>query len=132
MTLSDNEYVKISLDTKTPCLEWIGKKYMPSAEFRASEERSLKFYQQYKASYPNLQWYVDARKIGAISPFDTKWVANVLLNKFAEAGLSKEAFVIPQSAIGKMVLRNYISTTGKKIEISIFDSVVDAKNWLKQ
>jgi hypothetical protein len=54
MQLFENEYVKFSLDEKVLCLEWIGKKFMPSEAFRASEETSLQLYLQYKKMCPKL------------------------------------------------------------------------------
>ncbi len=132
MKLFENEYVTISIDESVPCLEWIGKKFIPSDEFRASEKKSLEFYQEYKKKYPRLEWFVDARDIGPISPADTQWVAIEILPNFAEAGLKKEVFVVPTSALGKMAVKNYISDVGKTVEMKVFDKVNEAKNWLKE
>lgn len=132
MRLFDNEYVRLSIDESVPCLEWIGKKFMSSKEFRASEEKSLQFYLKYKDKYPHMEWFVDARDIGPISTQDTKWVVDEILPKFAAAGLTKEAFVVPKSAVGKMVVKNYVSKAGKTIEMEVFDTVEAAKNWLKK
>lgn len=52
--------------------------------------------------------------------------------KFAAAGLKKEGFVVPTSAVGKMVVKDYESKAGKRIEIKVFDVVEAAKNWLKK
>ncbi len=131
MKLFDNDYVTLALDETVPCLEWIGKGYISSQTFRDSEEKSLEFYRQYKKKHPRLQWFVDARQIGALSPEDTQWVADEILPKFAAAGLKKEAFVVPTSALGKMVVKDYESKAGKKIEIKVFDTVKAAKDWLK-
>ncbi len=131
MKLFENEFYRISLDTVTPCLEWIGKKFMPSDQFRESELKSLDFFIQYKSKHAKLEWYVDARDIGPISPADTKWVAEEILPEFSKAGLSKEVFVVPGSALGKMVVNNYVSRSGHTIEMNVFDTEVEAKKWLK-
>ena len=131
MNLFDNDYVTLSLDETVPCLEWIGKGYVPSKAFRDSEEKSLQFYLQYKGRYPRLEWFVDAREIGPLSPQDTQWVADAILPKFAAAGLKKEAFVVPTGVLGKMVVKDYESKAGTKIEVQVFDTVEAAKNWLK-
>ncbi|GEM_PF-2863053 len=44
MVLVENESYRISIDESVPCLEWIGKKFMASQEFRTSEEESLKLF----------------------------------------------------------------------------------------
>jgi hypothetical protein len=131
MILFDNEFVTLSIDESVPCLEWIGKKYMPSEEFRASEERSVKYFLMNKGKYPHLEYFVDARDIGPISPQDTAWIVDELLPKLVAAHLQKEAFVIPSSAVGKMVVRNYGNRAGEMIEIKMFDTVEAAKEWLK-
>ena len=64
MELFDNEFVTISIDKSIPCLEWLGKKFMPTEDFKISEEKSLDFFIKYKKIYPKLEWFVDAREIG--------------------------------------------------------------------
>ena len=132
MELYDDEYVKISIDENVPCIEWTGKKFMPSEIFRLSEEKSLEFYKKYKLEYPALQWYVDARDIGPVSPQDTEWIVQNILPEFAAAGLKREAFVIPKSALGRMAVQTYASDAGETVEIQMFDNVEAAKQWLRQ
>lgn len=132
MALFENQHVRISLDTNTPCLEWIGKGFMSSALFRESEEKSLEFYLEYKKQYPKLEWYVDARNIGPLPSKDTQWVTDEILPKFAAAGLTKEAFVVPDTILGQVTVKNYVSKAGQTIEIQMFDTVNGAKDWLKR
>ena len=133
MELFDSAYVKIAIDESVPCLEWIGKKgFIPSNEFRRSEEKSLQFYRKYKEKYPTIEWFVDARYIDAVDPEDTQWVIDKILPQFAEAGLTKEAFVIPESALGKITVTHYKSISGHTIEIQLFDTAQAAKKWLKK
>jgi hypothetical protein len=132
MELFENDFYRLSLDESVPCLEWYGKRYMPSNEFRESEEKSLQFFKEYKAKHPNLQWFVDARDIKVIPEEDTEWVANVILPQFASSGLKKEAFVVPKSAFGQVAIENYTSAAGETIEIEVFDEASKAKAWLKE
>jgi hypothetical protein len=131
MILFETNYIKIGLDEAVPCLEWIAKKNLVSAEFRESEEKSLSFFLQYKPKYPRLEWFVDSRNVVAVVAEDMEWVATNILPKFAAAGLTKESFVVPTSVIGKMVVKNYMSEAGKTIEVKVFDSAEAAKAWLK-
>jgi len=130
MLLLENEYVKLSLDENVPCIEWVGKKFMPSGVFRESEEKCLEYYHKFKEMYAKLQWFVDAREIGSVSPEDQQWVVENILPKFASAGLQKEVFVVPESALGKMVIKNYIAKAGEIIAMNVFDNVGAAKKWL--
>ena len=131
MDLYDDEFVKISIDESVPCIEWIGKQFMSSEKFRFSEEKSLALFTEYKLKYPKLEWYVDAREIGPVSPENTEWVARTILPQFAAAGLKKEAFVVPKSALGRMAVQHYVSEAGETIQMQVFDSPEAAKKWLK-
>ena len=132
MKLFENEYVILSIDEQVPCLEWIGKKgFLPSEEFRRSEEKSLQFYHEYHETYPGMQWLVDARQIGAVSPEDMQWVADKILPQFVAMGLTKEAFIVPEKELGKMTVNYYQSTVGQAMTIRVFDSIDVARKWLK-
>ena len=133
MELFENDCVKIAIDESVPCLEWIGRKgFIPSIEFRLSEERSLELYLKHKAKYPKMEWFVDARYIDAVDPEDTQWMVDEILPQFAEAGLTKEALVIPESALGKITVNHYMSLSGHPIEIRLFQTAEAAKNGQKK
>jgi hypothetical protein len=131
MRLFENAYVSLSLDERVPCLEWTGKKFIPSAEFRHSEKIYLQYYLQYQPYYPNLQLFVDARLIGAISPEDTQWLAEIMLPQFVKAGVTKEAFWVTK-VLTQMSVKQYKAEVGKLAKIAIFDTVEAAKIWLKE
>jgi hypothetical protein len=131
MKLFENEYIRLSIDESVPCLELIGKMFMPSDVFRESQEKSLQFYLDYRDKYPNMLLFVDTRDIGQVAPKDTEWIAEEILAKFAAAGLKKEVFVVPPSTLEQMVMTNYISSAGETIEMKVFDNVATAKKWLK-
>jgi hypothetical protein len=130
MTLFENNSVIVALDTSTPCLEWIGKGPLTSQDFRESEEKSLAYYQEYKSQYPDLEWFVDARKIRSLSSDDVEWVAQEILPQFAAAGLTKEVFVIPESALGRFVVNDYTDLAGNTVEVRAVASIEEAKQWL--
>lgn len=132
MDIEDNEYYRITIDENTPCLEWIGKKFMPSQVFRESEQKSLEAFLKHRSKYSNFQWYVDARDIGVVSREDTEWVAENILPKMSAAGLRKEAFIVPKSALGRMTVKNYQSKAGEVIQIQVFGTPTEAKSWLKK
>ena len=131
MTIFENAYVKIAFDVSIPCLEWIGKQYIPSAEFRNSEEKLLQVYREYTKKFPMMPICIDARLIGVISPKDTQWVAEVIVPQAIEAGLKKEAFIVAEG-LSKMTISHYKLETGQPVEIGMFLSVDDAKDWLKK
>lgn len=133
MILFKNRSVKISLDTETPCLEWIATQDVFSDEFRESELESVKQYDILKQKYPTLEWFVDARKIEGLYPKDTEWVAEVILPKMADLGLTKEAFLMPANVFGQLTLEDYKSeVVDGRVTIHMFDDVTEAKKWLQK
>ena len=133
MQLFENDDVVISLDASVPCLEWIAKHPVTSETFRESELESLRFYRQYKAKYPALEGFVDARKMRSLLEEDVQWVANDILPKFETAGLTKEVFVMPEQALGRFVVKDYSEKSKSgKVTIRMFATVEEAKAWLKQ
>ncbi len=132
MRLFETEHYRIGLDPEIPCIEWIGLKNLNSKIFRESEHKMVEWYHKHRKKYPNLQLYVDARVVGYISTEDTTWVADEIIPGLAEAGLGKEAFLVSENALDKLIVKNYISKAGHIIEMKVFASELDAKNWLKE
>lgn len=129
--LFENDSIIVSIDEKTPCLEWIAKTHPTSTEFRESEWKSLEYYQEYKKQYPNLEWFVDARLVEGLDPKDTEWVVTEILPKFADAGLKKEAFVLPKDFFGQLTVEDYQDeAVNGQVKIHMFDDVEKAKTWL--
>ena len=118
----ENEYVMIDIDKSVPCLVWIGKKYMPSAEFRQSEEKYLQCYLEHCKTYPNLPLFIDARNIGVLSPKDTQWVVDTILPQLVDAGMTREAFVVAKG-LSKMTVTHYKTAAGATVEIAEFETI---------
>jgi len=132
MMLFENDFVRISIDRDVPCLEWIGKRYLPSQEFRAAERRSFECYMAHKDTHPGLQRFIDTRHIGVVAEEDTTWAAAEMLPKFAAAGLRKEGFVVPSTSMMEATMHNYVSTAGETIQVGMFDDEATAKAWLRK
>ncbi len=130
----EGETIIVSLDTVTPCLEWISKGgAMTSEEFHTSEYASYDAYRKYKKDYPTLEWFVDTRQLAPMDPQGVDWVAKEILPKFGEAGLTREAFVMPQNVMAKLAIHKYETKTAKGIvSVQMFGSVEEAKQWLKE
>jgi hypothetical protein len=132
MILYKTEFYSLSLDKTVPCLVWTGKIKMDSDVFRESQIRLLELYQTIKKKYPKLEVLVDARVVGNVSTDDTTWLVEEILPPIFEAGLRKDAFIVPETALEKLIVRNFISKSGGVIEMKAFASVKAAKDWLKQ
>ncbi|MCU0449038.1 MAG: hypothetical protein MUC97_04215 [Bernardetiaceae bacterium] len=108
---------------------------MESSEFKESQQQSLAFFQQYKILYPKLEWFVDSRLLTGVLPEDLAWHNEVMLPHFLAAGLTREAFVMPQDFFGSLSVENYAAdqSGGPQAvpQIKMFATPEEAKNWLK-
>ncbi len=132
MILENTDYYRISIDPNVPCLEWIALKPMKSNIFRESEIKLRDQYIASKKRYKSLNLYIDARNIGLISTADTSWVAEEILPLLAEAGLRKEAFVVSEEGLKRLIVSNFINKAGVKVEIKKFSNEIAAKEYLRQ
>jgi len=133
MILFENRSVKICLDTEVPSLDWIATDHVSSDEFRESEYESVKQYELLKPKYPTLKYFVDAQKIEGLHTEDTEWVAEVILPKLADLGLTKEAFVMPSNIFGQFTVEDYKNEVADgRVTIHIFDDLAEAKKWLQK
>ena len=132
MILIETPYYRISIDPNVPCLEWIGLKPMDSNTFRESEVKLRDFYLHNKKDYKSFNLYVDAREIGNISSDDTTWVVKEILPHMVTAGMRKEAFVVPETAMERLIVTNYINKAGNIIEMKKFSDERAAKEYLGQ
>ena len=106
---------------------------MTAEEFRQSEYVSYDAYFQYKKDYPTLEWFVDARQLRPMDPQEVDWVAKEILPMFGKAGLTREAFVIPQHVMAQLAIHQYeTKTAGGQVTVQMFGSVEEAKQWLKE
>lgn len=131
MVIFENEHYAISLDLQVPCVVWAAKQKLSSEVFRESEHKLVEAFQKYVERYPKLQIFVDARIVGAVSAEDTTWVVEEILSKLSKYGLKREAFLVPESALEKLIVRNYMNKSGDTIEMKSFIDPKEAKAWLK-
>jgi hypothetical protein len=128
--------VIVGLDPTIPCLEWVSKGgVMDSFEFKESQQQSLHFFRQFKAVHPKLEWFVDSRLLTGVLPEDLAWHNEVMLPHFLAAGLTREAFAMPQDFFGSLSVEAYAAEQEGSPQtlplIKMFSTPEEAKNWLK-
>ena len=132
MILFDSDHYSISLDTSVPCLVWAANVKLDSTLFRESEIKLLELYKKYIQHHDRLQILVDARIVGAVSAEDTTWLAEEILPELSSAGLKRDAFLVPETALEKLIVRNFISKSGDTIEMQTFSEIEEARSWLRK
>lgn len=134
MILFKEKYGTIEYDENTPAIvcSFIG--FMPSATFRNFLDMGLKFLIEKKQGR-DILWLSDTKKHQVQGEDDIKWVTENWNPRAHKAGVRHVAFVLPDNIFGESSVNNYKKNTAEKdkdkIQVAMFDSLENAKNWFK-
>lgn len=134
MLLEQTPYLITTFDPDVPCVAqtWLG--FATSDEFRTSTLQVLEFVRQQRATFPCINFLVDARSLGPLLHDDMRWAAQVADPQLHEAGMRRIAFVIPETALGREAIRAYQDAAHERPEPRIgsrvFGTRQDALHWL--
>jgi hypothetical protein len=119
--------VKIDQELKTVHIIWKGKTTV-SREYRATLERALDAIEKYKLN----GWLSDMTNEKLVLDMDRQWIADYLIPKALELGVSKVAFVVPKSIVVRKHADSLADTIRKHEDnIQTFSSMEDALKFLK-
>ena len=135
MILLDKKNVKLEFEPDIPCITMISLGYMSSEEFREPFLIGLDFMEEKINEMPDISWLNDTRKQKTAKLEDVKWINSNVNERAYKMGVKKVAFVLPESAFGKLVIQSYVKITNSRIDnkltIKAFKTVEKAKDWLK-
>jgi hypothetical protein len=128
--LLDNPQVRLQLNADVPALEWIFKKdhFLTSEELRRYLDIYLEYYRQYRPQFDTLGGLYDTRFFMSMSPEDAAYAASVNTPLLIEAGLRREAFIIPEDVFGQLSLEDYSAQA--QLQTANFTTLEDARAWL--
>jgi hypothetical protein len=130
VVLLDNAQVRMQLNADVPALEWIFKKdhFLTSEELRYYLDVYLAYYREYRPQFPALGGLYDTRYFMSMSPEDAAYAASENTPLLVEAGLRREAFIVPEDVFGQLSLEDY--TMQAQLQTANFTSLEDARAWL--
>ncbi len=123
----ESEYAVVDWDerVKTAVLTW--KKFAVGESFREPCLKALALDKEKKA----VKWYSDTTNLGVIKDDDTQWFMQTIVAGMLSAGISKQALIVPKSAISQISLKRAAEEAGKiGLETQYFDSPTAALDWL--
>ncbi|EAY24082.1 hypothetical protein [Microscilla marina] len=129
MTLKDNKYTSITLDTTIPALITFIKKPMIGQSFRKEFEDGLMLYAQKSRELDQLGWIINFGKMSAFKADDQDWMHNEWNRTLAKAGLTHLAIVMPESIFGQIAVKRYVAQKAE-FTIQLFDKFEEARQWL--
>lgn len=114
-------------EDKYVLMKWKG--FVHGDSFRLGLNKGLELIVMKKSS----RWLADLRNMKVLSLEDQEWSSNNWFPRAIEGGIRKMAIVLPQSALGKMGVKNVMNKVGDiKIETSYFPTIEEAEKWLKE
>ena len=135
MILFESHAVKLEFDPTIPCIIWTPLDFMSGDQWKEPFIKGVEFFEKKIQEVPHLEWLNDTRKLKSVKIGDVQWVDQWVNPRVKEAGLKKNAFVLPDDIFAKMSIRAYIRFTETRkdsnFQIKGFESVANAKMWLK-
>jgi hypothetical protein len=130
MVYFQESFVKISWDedAQAVVIEWLGP--ARGENLKIGLNAGLKLLAEKNKG----KWLADTKKLGVFGKTDEEWANTDWLPRAVTAGLRKMAFVIPESALGRMTLDAVIRNStreGLGLESAFFDNLEDARAWLR-
>jgi hypothetical protein len=127
--------IRIFFDQDTPCLLYTaGKLPHTDSRMRSAYRKLIALCVEYKLKYSRLGLIADATAINQSTHEDLEWSAVNVMPKIVKAGIQKIAFVYKPGTISQHRVREYLemaTLTGLPIHRKDFDSMSDAREWIK-
>lgn len=128
MSNSQTSGIYVSWDKTTQCVICEGVGFNKEDKVKAGLNSVLELFKQKKAT----RMLTDMKQVAPFGKEIETWIEQEWLPQMIAAGLKSQAFVIPQSAVTRMILDKTVqkdSSPGR--EVAFFDSQEAAKEWLR-
>lgn len=126
--LIDNEYATLWYHPDKKIVHHAFKKWVPSPVFRDVLTKGADAFERYGAQ----KWLSDDRGNGAIHPDDSEWSFSAWTPRVVDCGWKYWAVVMPEKALGKMNMRQWIKMySDMGVEVQTFSDPAEALKWLE-
>jgi hypothetical protein len=134
MIIYADDSVKLEFLPEVPCIIWKPLKFLAGESWRKPFQTGMDFMESKIKSMPNIGWINDARLLKVVKPDDLMWLNSNVNDRAYQFGAKKVAFVLPESAFGKMAVKFYAEYTNKRtdnqFQIKAFASLEEAEKWI--
>lgn len=122
------QYVRIHWDDESSSVmaEWLG--FIDGQDFRRALDAGHELLVMKRSS----RWLADATSLGPFLPEDQRWVNEDWFPRMIASGLRHMAVVEPRKVVAQMSVKRILSrVNGKDVATAHFDSLADARAWLR-
>jgi hypothetical protein len=134
MIIFEDETVRLEFDQEVPCIIWRPLRFLSGEGWRKPFEKGMDFMEVKIKTMPKLGWINDARLLKVVKPDDLLWLNKNVNDRAYNFGAKKVAFVLPDSAFGKLAVKFYADYTNKRtdnrFQIKAFYTMEEAKKWI--
>ena len=122
--------IVLEYDEDLKCIIQTWKGFFNSEVFRTGVEKTNKLFEKKK---PVEAFLVDISSSSVIKKEDTDWAARTAIPAAIRNGLKYYGFVLPENVFTQVSLSNFKKELNQpSLEIKLFDSINDAKNWVRE
>ena len=127
----EDSYASISFVESVPCVK-ITLSGVPhsSDHYMFVQNKVVEFVNLEVDNYCKLHLLTDCAHAGFVLKEDIAYYQSTIVPAFEKAGIRYHAIVLPQSILGKILLRETTLYT-KKMNVEFFNNVSGASKWLK-
>lgn len=134
MIILEDDSVKLEFLPNVPCIIWKPLRFLAGESWRIPFMKGMDFMEEKIHTMPNIGWINDARLLKVVKPDDLMWLNTNVNDRAYKFGAKKVAFVLPDSAFGKMAVKFYADYTNKRtdnnFQINAFKSLDEAQRWI--
>lgn len=129
MKIVDEKHIILEYDEELKCIIQTWKGFYNSDAFRLGVNQTNQLFVQ---KSPVDAFLVDISQSSVIKKEDTDWAARTAIPAAIKNGLKYYGFVLPANVFTQVSLNNFKQELNQpSLEIRLFDSIENAKNWVR-
>lgn len=126
-----DEYATIEIDESIPCIKLKLEGFPRSSDhYHLVQQKRMELLHQESKRHKLLHMLTDSRKAGPVIDEDVEYFRNQVLPDMEKAGVRYLAIVRPNSIFTRMTVQE-MTQNAQLVNVRIFDSVREAREWLK-
>ena len=128
----EDEYASVSVVESVPCVK-IKLSGFPtgSDHYRFVQSKLLETIWNQINNFCRLHLLTDSTEAGLVLEEDIMYYKMNIIPRLEEAGIRYHAIVLPPNFVARWI-RNQMDFSNRKLKVKFFDTLADARRWLKK
>jgi len=128
----EDEYASVSVVESVPCIK-IKLSGFPtgSDHYRFVQSKLLETIWNQIHNFCRLHLLTDSTEAGLVLEEDIMYYKMNIIPRLEEAGIRYHAIVLPPNFVARWI-RNQMDFSNRKLKVKFFDTLLDARRWLKK